>query len=89
MDAAERPSSSALKRLHAALEEGMSDTSPRRRTDRQHRLAEALRANLKRRKAQQKEWRRQDAGPAANAVADDQSRAEVVADDDASVQEPC
>ena len=66
----------------------MTDTFRQRKTERQDRLAEALRANLKRRKAQQKEWRSQDAGPAANAVADDQARPEVVADDAASAQEP-
>jgi hypothetical protein len=68
----------------------MTDTSRRQKTERHDRLAEALRANLKRRKAQRKEWRSQDTGPTADAVADDdQSRPEVVADDDASVQEPC
>ena len=67
----------------------MTETSGRRKTERQDRLAEALRANLKRRKAQQKEWRSQETGPTADAVADDQSRPQLVADDDASVQEPC
>ena len=67
----------------------MIDTSRRQETEWQDRLAEALRANLRRRKAQQKEWRSQETGPTADAVADDQSRPQLVADDDASVQEPC
>ena len=67
----------------------MTDTSRRQKTERQDRLAEALRANLKRRKVQQKEWRNQDAGPTADAVARDKARPEVADDDDVSVREPC
>ena len=68
----------------------MTDTSrQRQKSERQDRLAEALRANLKRRKAQQKEWRSQDTRPPADATAGEKLRPGEAANNDASTQEPC
>ncbi len=67
----------------------MTDASRQRNPERQHRLAEALRANLRRRKAQQKERRSQDTGPMTDSLTGDGPGPAKEAKDEASAREPC
>ncbi len=64
----------------------MTDLSRQRKIERQDRLAEALRANLRRRKAQQKEWRSRE--PVEDAAIGEKPRPDEDADKDATAGEP-